>query len=102
MRRFLRWSLHAFALVAALALAGVAAPSAGKPSQRIAAGVDVAGLPVGGFGWAESRDLVRDAIEQPLQFELGARRWTVDTRKFAFAADLDYTAAEALRASRGT
>jgi L,D-transpeptidase catalytic domain/Putative peptidoglycan binding domain len=102
MRRFLRWSLHALALVGALALAGVAAPAAGLPSQTAAAGVDVAGVPVGGFGWAESRNAVRAAIEQPLQFEADGRSWTVSGAKFAFAADLDYTTSQALRAGTGS
>jgi lipoprotein-anchoring transpeptidase ErfK/SrfK len=101
MRRFLRWALHVLALVGALALAGVAAPAAGRPSHTVAAGVDVAGMPVGGFGWAESRNVVRDAIVKPLEFELGSRSWTVNTAKFAFAADLDYTTAQALRAATG-
>jgi lipoprotein-anchoring transpeptidase ErfK/SrfK len=102
MRRFLRWALHVLALVGALALAGVAAPAAGLPSQTAAAGVDVAGVPVGGFGWAESRNAVRDAIEQPLQFEADGRSWTVNGAKFAFAADLDYTMSQALRAGTGS
>jgi lipoprotein-anchoring transpeptidase ErfK/SrfK len=101
MRRFLRWSLHALALVGALALAGVAAPAAGRPSHTVAAGVDVAGMPVGGFGWAESRNLVREALVQPLEFEVEARSWTVSPAKFAFAADLDHTTAQALRAATG-
>jgi lipoprotein-anchoring transpeptidase ErfK/SrfK len=102
MRRFLRWSLHALALLGALALAGVAAPAAGLPSRTAAAGVDVAGLPVGGFGWADSRNAVRAAIVEPLRFELGEREWTVSGAKFAFAADLDYTTSEALRAGTGS
>jgi lipoprotein-anchoring transpeptidase ErfK/SrfK len=102
MRRFLRWGLHALALVGALALAGVAAPTAGLPSRTAAVGVDVAGLPVGGFGWADSRNAVRTAIAEPLEFELGERRWTVSGAKFAFAADLDYTTAQALRAGTGS
>jgi lipoprotein-anchoring transpeptidase ErfK/SrfK len=101
MRRFLRWALHLLALIGALALAGVAAPAAGRPSHTVAAGVDVAGVPVGGFGWAESRNLVRDAIVRPLEFEVDGRSWTVSLGKFAFAADLDYTTAEALRAATG-
>jgi hypothetical protein len=102
MRRFFRWSLHGLALVGALALAGVAAPAAGLPSRTAAAGVDVAGLPVGGFGWADSRNAVRDAITQPLEFELDERRWTVSGRKFELAADLDHTTAQALRAGTGS
>src|SRR5688500_10146812 len=102
MRRFLRWSLHALALLGALALAGVAAPAAGLPSRTAAAGVDVAGLPVGGFGWADSRNAVRAAIVEPLRFELGERQWTVSGAKFAFAADLDYTTSQALRAGTGS
>jgi lipoprotein-anchoring transpeptidase ErfK/SrfK len=101
MRRFLRWGLHVLALVGALALAGVAAPAAGRPSHTVAAGVDVAGMPVGGFGWAESRNLVREALVQPLEFEIDARSWTVSPAKFAFAADLDHTTAQALRAATG-
>jgi hypothetical protein len=101
MRRFLRWALHVLALLGALALAGVAAPAAGRPSHTVAAGVDVAGVPVGGFGWAESRNLVRDALVQPLEFAVDARRWTVDPGKFAFAPDLDRTTAQALRAATG-
>ena len=102
MRRFFRWSLHGLALVCALALAGVAAPAAGLPSRTAAAGVDVAGLPVGGFGWADSRNAVRDAITQPLEFELDERRWTVSGTKFELAADLDHTTAQALRAGTGS
>jgi len=101
MRRFLHWALHLLALIGALALAGVAAPAAGRPSHTVAAGVDVAGVAVGGFGWAESRNLVHEALEQPLEFEVDARSWTVSPEKFAFAADLDHTTAQALRAATG-
>jgi lipoprotein-anchoring transpeptidase ErfK/SrfK len=101
MRRFLRWSLHGLALIGALALAGVAAPAAGLPSRTASAGVDVAGLPVGGFGWADSRTAIGAAVAQPLEFEVDARRWTVNPAKFAFGADLDYTTSQVLQAGTG-
>jgi lipoprotein-anchoring transpeptidase ErfK/SrfK len=99
MRRFLRWGLHVLALVGALALAGVAAPSAGRPSHEVAAGVDVAGVAVGGFGWADARTLVREAVGRPLEFQVDGRTWNVAGEKFELAADLDYTTAQALRAA---
>jgi lipoprotein-anchoring transpeptidase ErfK/SrfK len=102
MTRFLRWAFHVLALVGALALAGVAAPAAGLPSRTAAAGVDVAGVPVGGFSWADSRNAVRTAIEQPFVFEVDGRSWTVNGAKFALAADLDYTTSRALRAGSGS
>jgi lipoprotein-anchoring transpeptidase ErfK/SrfK len=102
MRRFLRWGMNVTAFLAALALAGVAAPAAGLPSAAAAPGVDVAGLPVGGFGWGETRTIVGEAVVRPLQFADAGRRWTVSTHELGFEPDLDMTTAEALRAANGS
>ena len=83
--------LHVLALVGALAARGRRGARRRPPLTSAAAGVDVAGLPVGGFGWAESRNAIAPRIAQPLQFEVGRAKWTVSGAKFAFAADLDYT-----------
>jgi lipoprotein-anchoring transpeptidase ErfK/SrfK len=102
MRRFLRWGMNVTAFLAALALAGVAGPAAGLPSAAAAPGVDVAGLPVGGFGWGETRTIVGEAVVRPLQFADAGRRWTVSTHELGFEPDLDMTTAEALRAANGS
>jgi hypothetical protein len=101
MRRFLRWLLHAFALVATLALAGVAAPAAGRQSDPVAAGVDVGGVSVGGFRWGESRTVLREAFSRRLVFADGARRWAVQPERLSFVPDYDATTSAALQAPVG-
>jgi lipoprotein-anchoring transpeptidase ErfK/SrfK len=88
------------ALAATAALAGVAAPSAGKLS-RVPVGVAVAGLPVGGFTSEEARVLLRSAYAAPLWFQLGERRWSASAQQLGVTAAVDEAVAAALGAEAG-
>ena len=66
------FGLFLIAMVGAAALAGVAAPSAGRFS-RVPAGVTVGALPVGGFTSEEARALVRARLTAPVEFEFERR-----------------------------
>jgi lipoprotein-anchoring transpeptidase ErfK/SrfK len=89
------------ALLAAAALAGVAAPSAGQLS-RVPVGVSVAGLPVGGFSSEETRLLLRSAYAAPVTFALGERRWRASAEELGVSAAVDDAVARALGAEPGT
>jgi lipoprotein-anchoring transpeptidase ErfK/SrfK len=98
---FRRWALRLLALPAALALAGVAAPSAGQVS-RVPLGVSIAGLPVGGFTSEETRQLVREALARPVAFQFEGRTWTVPADELGISASIDDAIASALHARSGT
>jgi lipoprotein-anchoring transpeptidase ErfK/SrfK len=100
MRVFRRIGPFLLALVAAAALAGVAAPSAGHFS-RVPVGVSVAGLPVGGFTSEETRELLRAAYASRLEFRAGARRWFATAEQLGVTAAVDDAVAAALAADRG-
>ena len=100
MHRFRRPAVYLLVLVAALALAGVAAPSAGHFS-RVPPGVSVGGLPVGGFTSEETRLLLREALAQPVRFEHGGRTWAATARQLGVAAAVDDAVAAALHADVG-
>ncbi len=95
-----RAGLFFLAVLAAAALSGVAAPSAGRFS-RVPAGVSVGGLPVGGFGSEEARGLVRARLAEPVRFQLGARTWKATAGQLGVAAAVDDAIAEALQAGTG-
>jgi lipoprotein-anchoring transpeptidase ErfK/SrfK len=101
MGAFRRWGLRLLALPLAFALAGVAAPSAGTVS-RVPAGVSIGGLPLGGFSSEEARALVREALAQPLAFELDGDAWTATAAQLGVSAAVDDAVAAALHAQPGT
>ncbi len=100
MRVFRHVGPFLLALVAAAALAGVAAPSAGTLS-RVPVGVSVAGLPIGGFSSEETRVLLRAAYAAPVAFRLGGRTWRVPAERLGVSAAVDDAVAQALRAGGG-
>src|SRR5687768_3267441 len=100
MRVFRRLGIFLLALLAAAALSGVAAPSAGRFS-RVPAGVAVAGLPVGGFTSEEARALVRARLSEPVEFELDAKTWTASPEELGVSASVDDAIAAALAARGG-
>jgi lipoprotein-anchoring transpeptidase ErfK/SrfK len=87
---------------AVAAIACAAAPAAGRSPLPIAAGVTVAGVPVGGFRSEEARTLVRQGLERPVAFELGNRRWTATTAQLGAYVAADAAVAEALTAPGGS
>lgn len=101
MKRLRRIGLRLLALPLAAALAGVAAPAAGRSGAPIALGVTVAGLPLGGFRSEEARTLLREALDRPLEFRLGRRSWTARTDRLGLYPAVYAAVAEALRADRG-
>ena len=64
-------------------------------------GVSVSGLPVGGFTSEETRELVREAVEAPVRFELGRRSWKATSSQLGVAAAVDDAVAAALHAPVG-
>ena len=100
MRVFRRLGIFLLALLAASALSGVAAPSAGRFS-RVPAGVAVGGLPVGGFTSEEARALVRARLAEPVEFELDAKTWTASPEELGVSAPVDEAIAAALAARGG-
>lgn len=100
MRAFRRWGLRLLALPLAFALAGVAAPSAGQLS-RVPLGVSIGGLPLGGFTSEQARGIVREALAQPVRFELEGRAWTASAAELGVSASVDDAVAAALHAGRG-
>jgi lipoprotein-anchoring transpeptidase ErfK/SrfK len=100
MRIFRHVGPFLLALVAAAALAGVAAPSAGTLS-RVPVGVSVAGLPIGGFSSEETRVLLRAAYAAPVAFRLDGRTWRASAERLGVSAAVDDAVARALRAGTG-
>ena len=100
MRVFRRLGIFLLALLAASALSGVAAPSAGRFS-RVPAGVAVGGLPVGGFTSEEARALVRARLAAPVEFELDGKTWTASPEELGVSASVDEAIAAALAARGG-
>ena len=100
MRVFRRLGIFLLALLAAAALSGVAAPSAGRFS-RVPAGVAVGGLPVGGFTSEDARALVRARLTAPIEFELDGKTWTATSEELGVAASVDEAIAAALAGRAG-
>ena len=100
MLRFLRWGLHLVALPAVALVAGVAAPAAGHDA-RLAPGVSIAGLPVGGFTTEEARFMIRRALAEPVQLRIDGRTSFVAPERLGVAAAVDDAIAGALHARIG-
>jgi lipoprotein-anchoring transpeptidase ErfK/SrfK len=100
MRVFRRLGLFVLALLAAAALSGVAAPSAGRFS-RVPPGVTVGTLPVGGFTSEEARALVRARLTAPIEFELDGKAWTATPEELGVSASVDEAIAAALAGRTG-
>jgi lipoprotein-anchoring transpeptidase ErfK/SrfK len=100
MRVFRRFGIFLLALLAAAALSGVAAPSAGRFS-RVPAGVAVGGLPVGGFTSEEARALVRARLTAPVEFQLDGKTWKASPEELGVSAPVDEAIASALAARTG-
>ena len=100
MQVFRHLGIFLVALLAASALSGVAAPSAGRFSH-VPPGVTVGGLPVGGFTSEEARALVRSRLAAPVEFELDGKTWTATPDKLGVAASVDEAIASALAGRNG-
>ncbi len=100
MKRFRHLGVFLSSLLAAAALSGVAAPSAGRFSH-VPPGVAVGGLPVGGFTSEEARALVRARLAAPVEFELDGRTWTATPEELGVSASVDDAIAAALAAQSG-
>jgi lipoprotein-anchoring transpeptidase ErfK/SrfK len=98
MRRALRLLRRFSVVLAAAGVACVAAPAAGNSPGAIPGGVMVAGVPVGGLGYLPARQAVLRALERPLEFRLGDRRWQMPADRFASPARPDGAIAAALGA----
>ena len=82
-------------LLVASAAVGVVAPPASPPPARLAAGVIVSGVAVGGLTPERARARIRAAVARPLRFRFGARSWkaTPEQLQVSFAVDEAVTAA---------
>ena len=80
---------------------GVAAPDAARKPPLIAAGVTIAGVPVGGLTSEPARARVERAFSRPLRLEFGEKRWRISPRYLGANAAVDASVARALAARRG-
>jgi len=77
---------------------GAAAPGAGPPLRPIAAGVEVAGVPVGGLSSERARVRIGNEFAKKLDLRIGTRHWAVSPDKLGAKAAVDKAVAGALRA----
>jgi lipoprotein-anchoring transpeptidase ErfK/SrfK len=87
-------------LVIGVCAVGVAAPVASRTPKKIAPGVVVAGVRVGGLTSEPARDRLRAAASRSLRFRLGDHRWTTPAASFGAVAAVDDAVARALSAPR--
>jgi lipoprotein-anchoring transpeptidase ErfK/SrfK len=91
----------AFVLVVAASLA--AAPAwAQDPEPRIAEGVTIARVPVGGMTEAEAHTVVQAAFDRKIPFKFRQRRWEVKPDTLGAFANVDIAVGQALMAAPGT
>jgi hypothetical protein len=95
-------------LLALVVLGGAAAGAVAfdrANADRLAEGVTVDGVPVGGLTASAARQRLERELLEPLQAPLvvdhGSKRWELTAREARIAADLDGAVDRALEASRG-
>ncbi|HSC92401.1 MAG TPA: L,D-transpeptidase [Gaiellaceae bacterium] len=76
----------------------LAAPAAGRPGTRIAAGVAVYGVPLGGFSSEPARTLLRRALERPVVLTVDGAERRVQPETMGLRASVDDAVAAALAA----
>jgi lipoprotein-anchoring transpeptidase ErfK/SrfK len=86
-------------LALAVGAACVTAPAAGQSGARIAPGVVVYGVPLGGFSSEPARRLLRDALSRPLPVVADGVERRIVPESFGLAGSVDEAVAEALAAS---
>ena len=86
-------------LALAVGAACVTAPAAGQSGARIAPGVVVYGVPLGGFSSEPARRLLRDALSRPLPVVADGVERRLVPESFGLAGSVDEAVAEALAAS---
>src|SRR5919199_779194 len=100
-RLFVIAALLVLALVAGTG--GVYAYDKGK-QDRIAEGITVNGVPVGGMTAAQARERLRTALlaplDRPVRVAYHGRRFTLTPRQAALGVDVDGSVARAVAASR--
>jgi lipoprotein-anchoring transpeptidase ErfK/SrfK len=79
---------------------GVAAPDAARKPPPVAAGVTIAGVPVGGLTSEPARARVERAFARPLRLHFGEKRWRISPRYLGASAAVDAAVARALAARR--
>jgi lipoprotein-anchoring transpeptidase ErfK/SrfK len=97
-----RRSLLALLVFAAVAAAPARAQDPPPEPPRVAAGVTVSGLAVGGMTAEEARDAVQAAFDRRLPFRYRTRRWTTAPAYLGARAYVDGAVARALAAEPGT
>ena len=83
----------------AVGAACVTAPAAGQPGPRIAPGVVVYGVPLGGFSSEPARRLLRDALSRPLPLVVDGAERRVVPEAFGLAGAVDEAVAAAFTAA---
>ncbi len=101
MRRVARILLRSLAVLTVAAVACATAPAGGRSPVPVAAGVSVAGVPVGGLTWQPARERLQQAFEKPLRFEFGRESWRVAPERLGASAAVDATLDDAIRARAG-
>ena len=84
----------------AVGAACVTAPAAGQPGARIAPGVVVYGVPLGGLSSEPARRLLRDALSRPLPVVVDGVERRVVPETFGLAGSVDEAVADGARGSR--
>src|SRR5438105_13833550 len=107
MRRWLKWTGIAMGTLVLLGGALVASvyfyDRSGK--DRLAAGIVVAGIPVGGLRVADAHSLLErrlvPRLEQPLTLTYRGRSFAVEPKRAGLTVDVDGMVARAVVATRG-
>jgi lipoprotein-anchoring transpeptidase ErfK/SrfK len=87
-----------FVTLLALSAFGAAVPAAGVPLSRIAPGVTVGGVEVGGLTSESARARIAARFDAPLRFYLGERTWTVSPAELGANAGVKAAVVNALQA----
>jgi lipoprotein-anchoring transpeptidase ErfK/SrfK len=91
-----------FVTVLAVSAFGAAVPAAGVPLSRIAAGVTVGDVEVGGLTSETARARIAERFDAPLKFYEGDRTWTVGPAELGANAGIREAVVDALEARAGS
>ncbi len=92
---------YAFVVVAAFLAVGATAPDAARAPAVVPAGVEVAGVDVGGRSSESARALVHRAFSGPIRIRYGTESWRVSPQSLGVQSSVDEAVTRALHARPG-